>query len=213
MIRIFVVRHGETEGNKNRIYRGRWDLPHTENGDRQVKLAGKALGGIELYHIYSSPLMRAKQTAFALASAQQTVELQEVEALTDIDYGTWTRQSDAQVRETVPELHRQWREAPHTIRFPDGEALSDVRARIEPFLAGVVERHPDQNIALASHRVPIKVLLCVALGLDDASFWSLQVDPASISGLACRDGRFSLLFCNETCHLQPFSDGFGAQDF
>ncbi|MHC4092332.1 MAG: histidine phosphatase family protein, partial [Planctomycetota bacterium] len=69
------------------------------------------------------------------------------------------------------------------------------------------------TIALASHRVPIKLLICAALGLSDSAFWQIQIDTASISALDYIDGKFNLIFQNETCHLKSFGDKLGVVDF
>jgi broad specificity phosphatase PhoE len=212
MTRIFVVRHGETDGNQKKIYRGRWDLPLNQNGMAQVRKAGEALKPVHLDAIFTSPLLRTRQTAEAVA-ARQDVEPEEDESLIDIDYGDWTRLPDAEVAEKFPDLYRQWRQSPETVLFPGGEGLPSVRARVEPVLKKLAEQHPDQAIALASHRVPIKLLLCAALGLPDSAFWQIQIDPASISALDYHDGKFNLIFQNETCHLKSFADKLGVMDF
>ena len=133
MTRIFVVRHGETDGNQKKIYRGHWDLPLNQNGQAQVKKAGEALKSVRLDAIYTSPLKRAVQTADAVAS-HQDVEPEEDESLIDIDYGDWTRLSDAEVAEKFPDQYRQWKQFPETVLFPGGEGLPSVRARVEPAL-------------------------------------------------------------------------------
>ena len=212
MTRIFVARHGQTEGNESRIYRGRWDLPLNENGLEQAKRAAGALQGVTLSAIYTSPLRRAMQTADAVA-VKQKVQPVEEEGLIDIDYGDWTRMPDARVAEEFPDLYRRWKQSPETMVFPGGEGLSSVRARVEPALTRLAERHPDENIALVSHRVPIKILLCAALGLDESAFWKVQIDTASITALDFHQGAFSLLFSNETCHLKPLGEKLGVADF
>jgi broad specificity phosphatase PhoE len=212
MTRIFVVRHGETDGNLKKIYRGRWDLPLNATGEQQVKKAGAALKPFELTAIYQSPLLRTKQTAVALAE-HQAVTPQDDGSLIDIDYGEWTKIPDAEVANKYPDLYDLWKKSPHRVVFPSGEGLADVRKRIEPGLRKVAESHNGKNIALVSHRVPIKVILCAALGLDDSAFWRIQVDAASISVLDFAEGVFSLVFSNETCHLGALGDKLGAADF
>jgi broad specificity phosphatase PhoE len=212
MTRIFLVRHGETDGNKKKIYRGHWDLPLNQNGKAQVEKAGEALQAVVLSAIYVSPLLRARQTAEAVAS-RQNVQLVDEEALIDIDYGDWTEMPDAEIAQKFPDLYRQWKQSPESVLFPDGEGLYDVRKRAQPMVTVLAERHPDQSIALVSHRVPIKVILCAALGLDDSAFWRIQVDTASISALDCNNGVFTLIFSNETCHLKSFGEKLGVVDF
>jgi len=212
MTLFFAVRHGETEGNKNKIYRGRWDLPLNEAGHEQVERAGKALGGIDLDAIYHSPLERTRQTAAAVARWQE-VEPVPQDFLIDIDYGAWTKAPDSQVAGSQPELYRQWKESPGKVVFPDGEGLGDVRARVEPGLVRLAEKHPGQKVALCGHRVSVKMILLIALGLPDASFWRVQVDTASISLLEHRAAGFKLVFANETSHLKSLADKLGTGDF
>ena len=152
------------------------------------------------------------QTAEAIA-ANQDVDPEEDEFLIDIDYGEWTRLPDAEVAEKFSDQYRQWKRSPDTVLFPGGEGLPSVRARVEPALRSLAEQHTDQTIALASHRVPIKILLCVALGLPDSAFWQIQIDTASISALDYTNGKFNLIFSNETCHLKSFGDKLGVVDF
>lgn len=211
MTRIFIVRHGETEGNKNKIYRGRWDLPLNRNGEVQVARAGESLKDLPLDAIYTSPLKRAQQTAAAMSTGRSIKPVDE-EALIDIDYGSWTRLPEVEARQRYKDLYQSWKNTPEKVTFPEGESLNDVRLRLETRLPVLLKRHADQTIALASHRVTIKVLLCFALGLDNSAFWNIQAGTASISALEYTD-RFSLLFSNESCHLLPLTEQLGIADF
>ncbi|HUU01249.1 MAG TPA: histidine phosphatase family protein [Myxococcota bacterium] len=212
MTRLFVIRHGETDGNKNKIYRGRWDLPLNEKGLAQVEKAGAALETVRLDAILTSPLERTCQTAAAVARFQK-IEPQTEPALIDIDYGQWTRLLDSEVARKHPDIYARWKQRPETVVFPDGEGLADVRRRVESLLAGLGEEYPGQNVALCGHRVSVKMILMVALGLTDSAFWKILVDTASISVIGLDDGAFSLVFANDTCHLKPLADKFKAADF
>lgn len=212
MTRFFIVRHGQTEGNKNKIYRGRWDLPLNPTGLKQVELAGRALAPVDLDAIYTSPLERTRQTAAALVKHQQ-VEARDEQGLIDIDYGGWTRVADSEVARSQPEIYRRWKSEPQSVVFPDGEGLADVRGRVEPMLKRLVAEYPDGQLALCGHRVSVKMILMVALGLPDAAFWRIAVDPASISVIDFAVGAFSMVFTNETCHLEPLLEKLKAADF
>jgi broad specificity phosphatase PhoE len=212
MTRIFVIRHGETEGNQKKIYRGRWDLPLNENGLAQVAKAGQALQDIFFDAIYTSPLERTRQTAAAVAKYQK-VEPQVDDCLIDIDYGQWTKVADSEIARQQPDLYRLWKESPEKVVFPGGEGLAAARQRIATGLVRLAEAHPDQVIALCAHRVSVKMILMVALGLPDAAFWQVQIDTASISALAYAAAKFSLVFSNETCHLKSIDAKFQEADF
>ncbi len=212
MTRLLLVRHGETEGNRDHLYRGRWDLPLNETGLAQVEQAGRALGGIALQAIYTSPLLRTQQTAAAVARYQQVAVAKEP-GLIDIDFGDWTRKAAADIARSQPQLYQRWHQQPAAFVFPAGEGLAAVRARVEECLARLVEKHPDQQIALVGHRVSIKMLLLVALGLENSAFFRLRIDPASISVLDSAAEHFHLVLSNETCHLQSWADKLSIDDF
>ncbi|MBT3273187.1 MAG: histidine phosphatase family protein, partial [Spirochaetales bacterium] len=129
MPRIFILRHGETEGNQKRVFRGLWDLPLNENGQIQAARTGNALKGIKFSRIYTSPLIRAKETAAAVAAEQRSIEVSEEPALIDIDYGEWTRVPDEDVVRRFPGMYQMWNDAPESVIFPSGEGLEDVRRR------------------------------------------------------------------------------------
>ena len=213
MPRVFVVRHGETDGNQQKIYRGRWDLPLNGTGRIQAARTGVALKGIRFSSMYTSPLRRATETAAAIVAAQaQTGVLQEP-ALIDIDYGDWSRVADIDVERRFPEPHQRWQDAPETVVFPNGEGLADVRSRVEPFLRRLGAGPADSQVLLVSHRVTIKVILCVVLGLGDSGFWRVAVDTTSLSVVNIDAGGMDLLSSNDTCHLKPLVEKFDAADF
>jgi probable phosphoglycerate mutase len=212
MSRLFIVRHGRTKGNKDKIFRGRWDLPLDDHGQSEVAKAGQALADVEIGAIYTSPMNRARQTASAVANFQG-VEPQDLEALIDIDYGQWTKQADKDIAENQPKMYQKWKSSPHEVVFPQGEGLTDLRKRLEPALYDLANRHSDQNIVLVSHRAPIKIMLLGALGLSNDAFWKVQIDTASISAFDFTNNTFSLIFSNETCHLKSMAEKLGVVDF
>ncbi|HET9721961.1 MAG TPA: histidine phosphatase family protein [Candidatus Saccharimonadales bacterium] len=67
MKKLYFIRHGESEANKNKVFAGRWDIPLTEEGIRQAHRAGKSARELEIDCIVSSPLQRAKHTAEIIA--------------------------------------------------------------------------------------------------------------------------------------------------
>jgi broad specificity phosphatase PhoE len=213
MPRIFILRHGETEGNQKKIFRGQWDLPLNENGRIQATRTGEVLKGISFSRIYTSPLCRAKETAAMVASEQMGTEVLEEPALVDIDYGDWSRVPDADAERRFPAQYRMWKEAPETVIFPNGEGLVDVRSRVEPFLQKCGAGPVNEQILFVSHRVTIKVILCTVLGIGNEGFWNIMVDTTSLSVVNIQDGKMSLISSNDTCHLKPLAEKFDSADF
>jgi broad specificity phosphatase PhoE len=119
----------------------------------------------------------------------------------DIDFGEFSGLTPEAAASQYPDLARAWRRTPHTVHFPDGELLADVRDRAEAALREIVANHPDQTVVLVTHVVVCRLLLCSLLGVDSDHFWQFQPAIASISVFEISGERSVLLSVNDTCHL------------
>ncbi len=201
MTRFILVRHGQTEWNRVERFRGRLDIQLNETGVRQAEAAGRALANAGIVAIYTSPLSRAYQTAQAIGVALGLSPIP-IEGLVDFDFGDWQGLSPQEVEARYPGLHQQWLTDPANVRIPGGETLQDVRRRVVESLGELISRHPDQTVALVSHKVVCKVILLAILDLDNSHYWRLEQDNAAISSFEHGRGGFVLTSMNDTCHLR-----------
>jgi broad specificity phosphatase PhoE len=204
MTELILARHGQTEWNVGKIFRGRADVNLDEVGARQAELLGKYLSNYELEAVYSSPLKRALDTATIVARYQK-VGVHTAEGLIDFDYGKWQSLSEQQVKRLYPALLNEWHSSPHKVRMPDGESLDDTRGRVIESLTGVLSKHQGR-VLLVSHRVVLKVLICSLLGLDNSHFWNISQDVCGITVFNYVDGRFVLTRHNDTSHLKELQE-------
>lgn len=195
---IHLIRHGETQANRDGIFRGRGEVPLSATGVRQAGELRVRFAGLRVERVLSSPLKRAMQTAAACFPGAE-VEAQEL--VNNLDLGRWSGRRKKEIAAEEPELWRRWLEEPEGMTFPGGESLAAVRGRAAAFnrlLAGA----PEQQIAVVSHRSVIKALLAEALGLGKKWFWAFHLDNASVSVLLHDEVRgFVLAGLNETSHL------------
>jgi broad specificity phosphatase PhoE len=205
MTRIVLVRHGRTEWNKGEIFRGTVDIPLDGQGRKEAACARDWLKTEAFHAAYSSPLSRAVETAEIILEPHR-LPVQRHPGLTDLDYGEWQGKPNEEVKKLYPELVRQWKEAPHTVVFPKGEGLADVRARAVKAVEEVVAKHPDETVLLAAHRVVNKVLIAALLGLDDSHFWEIGQDTAALNEFLFQDGKWICRLVNDTCHLRGLAD-------
>ncbi|MCX8067672.1 MAG: histidine phosphatase family protein [Anaerolineae bacterium] len=199
---IILVRHGQTAWNEpgERI-RGQSDVPLSEEGLAQARATARYIAARwPLTAVYSSPLSRAMETAQAIAEAQG-LEVHPLDGLMDLSFGEWEGLTIPEVQARYPDLWRAWQEAPHTVRFPGGESLDDVRSRCTQALREVVERHPGETVAMVAHRVVNQVLLCVILGLGNDHFWHVLQDPCAVSRIEWNGKFYRLALMNDTSHL------------
>jgi broad specificity phosphatase PhoE len=204
MVEIILARHGETAWNAAGIFRGRADVPLSDNGVGQAERLAQYLNAEKIDVVYSSPLQRAVRTAGAIAR-RQGLEVNTVENLNDMDFGAWQGLTEKEVSQKYPELYQDWLDTPEQVRLPGGETLADVRGRAMPFVEDAVLRCGNGKMVLVSHRVVNKVLICALLGLDNSSFWNIKLDTGGITRFICEGDRVVLTSHNDTCYLNKVS--------
>jgi len=212
MTRVYLVRHGTTEWNREEIFRGRVDCGLNETGRAEARSVATYFERVNLEGIYTSPLARAAETA-AVIAVGRGLEVVSDPAFIDLDFGEWQGHPLKEVREKYPELYRAWRERPREVTFPGGENLDQVRERAWEGLLKVVREHPDRTVVIVSHRVITKVLICAALGLDNSHFWQIKQDTTAINCLEYARGIFIVSLLNDTCHLKSIQPRGGKKDF
>ncbi len=206
MIRLILVRHGETYWNEEGRFQGRIDVELNKTGkDQADKLAG-ALKGVKIDAIYSSPLKRSFLTAEAVAQ-EHGLGVDQVSEFNEIDHGLWEGSTVDQVLEEDGEAYHLWMDHPEQVNMPSGENLEDLRSRAITKLHQILERHKDgETIMVVGHDATNKVIVCHALGLDNTHFWKIKQGNASIDILEYADGKFRITLLNSTCHLGGIVD-------
>lgn len=176
--RFILLRHGQAEGNRELRYLGATDAPLTELGREQARRLAAAVRPFRLAAIYSSPLVRARETARALTDdTGLPVTLRD--DLREMDFGAWEGRTRAAVLAEYPDLLAAW-ETSAEVAPPGGESLAAVGVRIVAGANTLAAAHPGETVALVSHVGPIKALVCAALALPPAGAQRMWLEPASI---------------------------------
>jgi broad specificity phosphatase PhoE len=206
---IILVRHGETEWNVGEVFRGCADIDLNENGRNQATLLGTYLADTGIQAVLSSPLKRALDTARAIA-VNHGLKVQVSDGLNDLDFGEWEGLAVTLVRDRYGELFAEWSEHPERVRLPGGETLDDVRHRSMLVVEKVIGEQKGA-VALVTHRVVIKVLVCALLGLDNSHFWNVMVDTCGVTTFRFEKDHFVLIRHNDnnflkSLHIAPLKD-------
>ena len=199
---MILVRHGETESNRERRTLGREDVPLNEKGRRQAAALVASLASVPVSAIHASPLRRAVETARPLAEALG-LEVQTDEDLVEMDVGEMEGLSPQEMRDRYGDFLREWL-SPRvgTLRMPGGESLQDVQDRAWAAVQRLRARYPEETVVVVAHNFTIHVILCRALGLPLAGFRRLRHDLAAKAVLEVRDDRAIVVSLNDTCHLE-----------
>jgi broad specificity phosphatase PhoE len=201
-VRLILLRHGETESNRQRLALGREDVPLNEKGRRQAAALASSLDGVALSAVFASPLRRAVETARPLAEAR-ALDVQVDEDLIEMAVGELEGLSPQELRDRYGDFLRQWfsTEAGR-LRMPGGESLQDVQDRAWAAIERLRERHPKDTVAVVTHNFTIHAILSRALGLSLANFRRFRHDLAAKAVLDVRQDRAVVISLNDTCHLE-----------
>lgn len=212
MTKLFIVRHGQTAWNKEKVFRGRVDIPLNEQGFKEAEAVAEALKHEKIAFIYSSPLSRAVQTAQPTAK-MNGVEIVKLDGITDMNFGVWEGRRLEDVEKEDTERYRLWVEKPHELVIPKGETLTQVQTRALNAVKEIVGKHPSDSVMLVSHRVVCKLLVLGLMGLGPDKFWNIQQDTACINLFTIKDGQTIMFKTNDTCHLASLKSGMVTADF
>src|SRR6267142_6982153 len=139
-VRLFTVRHGETDSARERRFTGGRDVPLSPRGRRQVEAVARALNGVFLGAVYASPLERARASAEAIA-APHKVPVRLAPPFREMSFGEWEGLTRVDVAVRDAAAYETWRSTPHLVVPPGGESLEAVAARVATALTALLEEH------------------------------------------------------------------------
>jgi len=201
-MRLVLVRHGETDSNKAGLALGRKDVELNETGRWQAQRVAGALQNQAIAAVYSSPLLRALDTARAVAE-RHDLPVQVDEGLIEMEIGEMEGLTFQQVRERYPQFLQLWLGGSAAYQsMPGGERLLDVQERAWQALERIRGKETQQTVVVVTHNFVLLTILCRVLGLELADFRRLRYGVAAVSVLQVQDGRMTVLSLNDTCHLE-----------
>jgi broad specificity phosphatase PhoE len=200
---LYLIRHGATANNlahPPRLQGRRTDPELSEQGRSQAMRTGRWLAGQRLDAVYSSPLLRARQTADEIAKpGGRTVEL--IDGLIEVDVGRWEGLTWEEIDRRWPEQHRLFFSDASRHPYLDGENLSTVQSRAIPTLAGLMAANPGRRVAAVSHNVVIRAYLAYLLGMPLRDYRSIPQDNCGVNLIRYAHGKPKLVSINAVGHL------------
>lgn len=185
---LYLVRHGETDWNREGRAQGRADLSLNDTGMTQCKALCAYFEEVPLTAIYTSGAARARQTAEEIA-APHNLATQPKDDLLELDFGAMDGVRLREMRERFPDFFLGWTTDPASARFPgDGETLTDLQERTWNVIQGIAQSHTaEDSVVIVSHAFAIYSILCRALGMPLANYGRLRLSPGTVSLLVRRE--------------------------
>ena len=201
MVRVILVRHGETEWNRlRRIQGGNSNPPLNEKGRQQAESVALRLKSERVQAIYSSPLRRSLDTARAIARHHR-LEVDLEPDLKELNVGELEGILIADLGKSFDELLIISGQSEILPRAPGGESLIELQQMAWSAIKHLVRQHTDGSIVVVSHYFTTLTIICAALDLSLCQMSRLRVSPGSISVLAFDEQTPRLVLFNDTCHL------------
>lgn len=189
--RLVVLRHGETDHNAQGRFQGHADIPINELGRRQAEAARDRLAGRHFDAVYTSPLVRASETARIV---RPDAELITDARLMEINVGSWAGLTWAEVQAQMPDYEAKYADGVDFRRSPEGETLAEVVERGRPALLEIAERHDGGTVLIVSHGLFLNRVLHSLLGVEGRVLGSIT--NAHFSELGYAHGAWRLLAHN-----------------
>ncbi|MEB3335783.1 MAG: histidine phosphatase family protein [Cyanobacteriota bacterium] len=203
--RLLLVRHGETDWNREGRFQGQIDIPLNARGISQAQAARGFLADVAIHRAYTSTMARPRQTAEVILREHPGVPLTSASGLVEIGHGLWEGCLEKEIASTWPDLLADWKRAPHTVRMPEGETLQDVWDRSLASWQAIVRGLALEETALVvAHDAVNKTILCALLGLAPADIWMVKQGNGGVSVVDYPQGPGGLpvVSClNLTSHL------------
>lgn len=207
--RYFLIRHGETDWNKEFRYQGSTDSALNDEGLEQARRVAVRLSSVEPARVCSSPLMRASRTAQVIMEHNEgTAEIELLPDLKEISFGCWEGLSIPEIQELDGAMFEQWRRAPFSCTPSGGESFSEIMARTKNAAEILAEgSEPGGATFVVAHGGLLRALIAVMLRFDDIDIlWKMRFDNCSVTVIDVWGTRPSLLLTNDTHHLRVSGD-------
>lgn len=205
MTELILVRHGETDWNRELRFQGQVDVPLNAVGHEQARRVAARLAAENVQHLVSSDLTRAQQTAWPLATQprRSSLPLDPVldAALREQNFGVVDGMRVTDIKAQHPDAWAQWTrfEADHA--FSGGESTRQFHARVMAAVRALGQQHPQQTLVVVTHGGVLDMIYRTALGLPLSGPRQSEIPNAGLSRLRLQGDAMDIVSWADTQHL------------
>ena len=211
MTTVYLVRHAEAEGNLYRRAQGHFNGEVTPMGEKQIEALTERFRDIPLDAVYSSDLTRAHETALGVA-APTGLPVTTMRELREINLGIWENKPFGELEADEAEAMYNFTRDPAKWSVEGGESFPALTERITSALLELAKCHDGGTIAVVSHGMAIRSLLCHALGLPGSDHHTVRHgDNTNVSLLHIEGNDISVEYFNDNSHLPEEISTFARQ--
>lgn len=196
-MRLYIIRHGETDWNVQRRFQGRSDIPLNEEGRRLARITSEALRDVPFARIYTSPLKRAYETAM-LVKGDRDIPVMIEPRIIEIGFGEYEGLCCGKDNYNIPDpAFMNFFEKPEAYKPPRGaEGIDELRARTADFLQEIVHNKDMENdiILVSTHGAALRGLLSNINHIGIEEFWKGGVHKnCAVTIVDVKDGQMVIV--------------------
>jgi broad specificity phosphatase PhoE len=199
-VRLILIRHGETLWNETQKFQGFSDIELSFKGKSQAQSLAESLRGETLAAIYTSPLIRARQTAELIARYHDCPVIIE-EGLKELNQGLLEGLTAEDLRRGYPEFLKNWIQRPESTHLPQGESLGDLQRRAWDSIERIIREYPEGTVVVVAHSFVNLTILCRVLEIPLNHFRRFRQDATGKNIIEFSERGAFIRCLNDTCHL------------
>ena len=181
-MRLWLVRHGETEANVAGLYSGHAPTPLTERGIAQAQSLGTLLRNVPVDNVLCSELERACHTT-QLILGDREVPVRNMPELNEMFFGDWEMRHHRDLAREDAENYAVWCNDWQNATPTNGEGFQAFSQRVERFIAQLADYKTCQNLLVVSHQGVLSVLIARLLSMPAAAMWHFRVEQGCWSAI------------------------------
>lgn len=186
-MKVYLVRHGESEANTKGLFSGVTDTPLTDFGRKQAREISDFLSKTIFEEIYSSPLSRAYETA-SLINEKHHNNIIIIDGLIEMNFGIFEGLSYKEIKSRYPDLTKAWQLKSSEFVFPEGESLIKFYKRIVLSYEEIIKNSKSDSILIVAHSGVIRSILANEISESFSHYWKYRVDNCRVSIIEYSDG-------------------------
>ena len=171
MTNIYLVRHGETELNKKKVYYGWMDVPLTLQGEAQCQIVREKLKAIVFQVVITSPLIRTIHSSEIITGLTKD-KLKIYPELKELNFGKWEGLHYSEIEKTYNEDWIEWTKDWQGFCIPEGESFNTFYCRIKLCFDRILDKYKGKTILIVGHQGALKIIATLILNLNVEEFWT-----------------------------------------
>jgi broad specificity phosphatase PhoE len=181
VLNLYLLRHGETTFSQSGNFCGETNAELTKEGIQMAESFANVYKKLKWEAVYVSPMKRTLATAKPFCDVTG-LQMQIREGLREGSYGQWETKSKSFVQENYTENYIKWLSEPAWNAPIGGETAVQIANRSMPVISEIIDKYPDGNVLVVSHKATIRIMLCSLLGIDLGCYrYRVNILVASVS--------------------------------